>query len=56
MRDMVRRGHLDAKFVSSNDKIADTFTKPLLKDKFIWLHLKLLLHFHSDVSLWEGIR
>lgn len=41
--DMVWRGHLDVKFVSSNDQIVDIFTKPLPKDYFNQLRLKLPL-------------
>lgn len=37
--DMVQRGHLKVEFVSSKDKLADAFTKPLSKDHFNRLRL-----------------
>ncbi|KAJ0700404.1 putative RNA-directed DNA polymerase [Helianthus annuus] len=41
VREQVARGHLNVKFISTDDQIADIFTKPLSSQKFEFLRSKL---------------
>ncbi|RDX86028.1 Copia protein, partial [Mucuna pruriens] len=49
IRDYIQKGILDMKFISTNEQLADIFTKPLLEDKLIHIRDLLGMKFMNEV-------